>query len=61
MTTISVIRTGNMGQAIASVAGQGGNAGSLKRAREMEAIGLLQISLAANQRVPRTGGFGIVG
>lgn len=34
--------------------------GSLHRAREMEAIGFLQISLAANEKVPWTGGFGIV-
>jgi NADPH-dependent F420 reductase len=36
------------------------DAGSLKRAREMEAIGFLQISLAANEKIPWTGGFGIV-
>ncbi|MEU9505960.1 NADPH-dependent F420 reductase [Micromonospora sp. NPDC048170] len=34
--------------------------GSLKRAREMEALGFLQINLAANERVSWTGGFGIV-
>ncbi|MER7417356.1 NADPH-dependent F420 reductase [Micromonospora peucetia] len=34
--------------------------GSLKRAREMEALGFLQISLAANEKVSWTGGFGIV-
>ncbi|MGW0229591.1 NADPH-dependent F420 reductase [Actinopolymorpha singaporensis] len=34
--------------------------GPLKRAREMEAIGFLQISLAANEKVSWTGGFGIV-
>ncbi|MFG3604455.1 NADPH-dependent F420 reductase [Micromonospora chersina] len=34
--------------------------GSLRRAREMEAIGFLQISLAANEKIPWTGGFGIV-
>ncbi|MEU1840337.1 NADPH-dependent F420 reductase [Micromonospora chersina] len=36
------------------------DAGPLKRAREMEALGFLQISLAANEKVPWTGGFGIV-
>lgn len=36
------------------------DAGSLKRAREMEAIGFLQISLASNEKVPWSGGFGIV-
>jgi NADPH-dependent F420 reductase len=34
--------------------------GSLRRAREMEALGFLQISMAANEKVPWTGGFGIV-
>src|SRR3954469_20055439 len=32
------------------------DAGSLKRAREMEALGFLQISLAANEKIPWTGG-----
>jgi len=36
------------------------DAGSLKRARELEALGFLQISLAANKKVPWTGGFGVV-
>lgn len=36
------------------------DAGSLKRAREMEAMGFLQISLAAAEKIPWTGGFGIV-
>ena len=34
--------------------------GMLNRARELEAMGFLQISLAANEKVPWTGGFGIV-
>jgi 8-hydroxy-5-deazaflavin:NADPH oxidoreductase len=34
--------------------------GSLSRGREMEAMGFLQISLAANENIPWTGGFGIV-
>ena len=35
------------------------DAGSLKRARELEAIGFLQISLAADETVPCTGGFAL--
>ncbi|MGW5667111.1 NADPH-dependent F420 reductase [Micromonospora sp. NPDC003776] len=35
------------------------DAGALKRAREMEALGFLQISLAANETVSWTGGFGV--
>lgn len=34
--------------------------GALKRAREMEAMGFLQISLAAGEKIPWTGGFGVV-
>ncbi|MFL6134685.1 MAG: NADPH-dependent F420 reductase [Nocardioidaceae bacterium] len=34
--------------------------GSLRRAREMEALGFLQISMAANEKIPWTGGFGLV-
>ena len=36
------------------------DAGSLDRARELEAIGFLQITLAAREKIPWTGGFGIV-
>jgi len=36
------------------------DAGSLKRARELEAMGFLQIGLAAAQKVPWTGGFAVV-
>jgi hypothetical protein len=36
------------------------DAGSLSRARELEAIGFLQITLAANEKIAWTGGFGIV-
>ncbi len=36
------------------------DAGSLSRARELEAIGFLQIKLAASEKVSWTGGFGIV-
>ncbi|MEO8907292.1 MAG: NAD(P)-binding domain-containing protein [Microbacteriaceae bacterium] len=35
------------------------DAGSLKRARELEAIGFLQIALAASEKISWTGGFGI--
>ena len=35
------------------------DAGSLRRARELEAIGFLQITLAAGGKVPWTGGFGV--
>ncbi|MFJ3732429.1 NADP oxidoreductase [[Kitasatospora] papulosa] len=37
------------------------DAGSLKRARELEALGFLQLTLAAGERNPWTGGFGVVG
>lgn len=36
------------------------DAGSLKRARELEALGFLQITLAAGEKVSWTGGFGVV-
>ena len=36
------------------------DAGSLARARELEAVGFLQITLAAGEKVSWTGGFGIV-
>jgi NADPH-dependent F420 reductase len=49
---------------LAGVVASGGlkaiDAGALKRAREMEALGFLQISLAANEKVSWIGGFGIV-
>jgi NADPH-dependent F420 reductase len=35
------------------------DAGSLKRARELEALGFLQLTLAVNEKVSWTGGFGI--
>lgn len=35
------------------------DAGALKRARELEAIGFLQISLAAAEKISWTGGFGV--
>jgi len=36
------------------------DAGGLNRARELEAIGFLQIKLAASEKVSWTGGFGVV-
>ena len=36
------------------------DAGSLKRARELEALGFLQLTLAASEKVSWTGGFGVV-
>jgi NADPH-dependent F420 reductase len=34
--------------------------GSLARARELEALGFLQLTLAANEKVSWTGGFGVI-
>jgi NADPH-dependent F420 reductase len=36
------------------------DAGSLRRARELEALGFLQITLAAGRKVPWTGGLAVV-
>ncbi|MEU8606481.1 NADPH-dependent F420 reductase [Actinoplanes sp. NPDC048791] len=36
------------------------DAGALRRARELEALGFLQLTLAASDKVPWTGGFGVV-
>jgi NADPH-dependent F420 reductase len=36
------------------------DAGSLKRARELEAVGFLQLALAASEKVSWTGGFGVI-
>jgi 8-hydroxy-5-deazaflavin:NADPH oxidoreductase len=36
------------------------DAGALARARELEALGFLQITLAAGEKVPWTAGFGVV-
>jgi len=50
--------------ALAGVVTSGGlraiDVGGLKRARELEALGFLQITLAAAEKVPWTGGFGVV-
>jgi predicted dinucleotide-binding enzyme len=36
------------------------DAGNLRRARELEAVGFLQLTLAAGEKIGWTGGFGIV-
>ncbi|MFE5209252.1 NADPH-dependent F420 reductase [Streptomyces sp. NPDC056600] len=36
------------------------DAGSLRRARELEALGFLQLTLAAREKIAWTGGFGVV-
>jgi 8-hydroxy-5-deazaflavin:NADPH oxidoreductase len=50
---------------LAEVVSAGGlraiDAGSLRRARELEALGFLQISLAAAEKVSWTGGFAVQG
>ncbi|MGN6130807.1 MAG: NADPH-dependent F420 reductase [Nocardioidaceae bacterium] len=50
--------------ALAQVVTSGGlnaiDAGSLKRARELEAVGFLQLTLAASEKVSWTGGFGVI-
>jgi 8-hydroxy-5-deazaflavin:NADPH oxidoreductase len=63
----TVLIAGDDGDAKALIAGivtAGGlraiDAGGLKRAREMEALGFLQISLAAAEKVSWTGGFAVV-
>ena len=50
--------------ALAGVVTSGGlkavDAGSLKRARELESLGFLQLTLAAGEKVSWTGGFAVV-
>jgi NADPH-dependent F420 reductase len=65
--TTTVLIAGDDADAKSTLAGvvtSGGvkaiDAGSLVRARELEAIGFLQITLAANEKIAWTGGFGIV-
>jgi 8-hydroxy-5-deazaflavin:NADPH oxidoreductase len=65
--TTTVLVAGDDADAKAQVSGiveaaglQAVDAGALSRARELEAIGFLQIKLAADEQVPWTGGFGIV-
>ncbi|WP_166020252.1 NADPH-dependent F420 reductase [Streptomyces chilikensis] len=51
--------------ALAAVVTAGGlravDAGSLRRARELEALGFLQLSLAAGEKIAWTGGFAVTG
>jgi len=65
--TTTVLIAGDDADAKSTLAGvvtSGGlkaiDAGGLHRARELEALGFLQISLAAAEKVAWTGGFGIV-
>ncbi len=65
--TTTVLIAGDDADAKSTLAGivaSGGlkaiDAGSLSRARELEALGFLQISLAAGEKVSWTGGLGIV-
>ncbi len=64
--TTTVLIAGDDADAKAELAGvvtSGGlkavDAGSLDRARELEALGFLQLTLAVNEKVSWTGGFGI--
>ena len=49
---------------LAGIVASGGlkaiDAGSLKRARELEAVGFLQLTLAAREKVSWTGGFAVI-
>lgn len=65
--TTTVLIAGDDADAKSTLAGivtSGGvravDAGSLKRARELEAIGFLQLTLAAGEKISWTGGFGVV-
>jgi predicted dinucleotide-binding enzyme len=63
-TTVLIAGDDDAKALLASVITAGGlkaiDAGSLKRARELESLGFLQISLAAAERIQWTGGFAIV-
>lgn len=65
--TTTVLIAGDDADAKATLAGvitSGGlnaiDVGSLKRAHELESLGFLQISLAVNEKIAWTGGFGVV-
>ncbi len=65
--TTTVLIAGDDAEAKALLAGvvtDGGlravDAGGLRRARELESVGFLQISLAAAEKTPWTGGFALV-
>jgi len=64
--TTTVLIAGDDADAKSTLAGvitSGGldavDAGPLKRARELEALGFLQLTLAVNEKVSWTGGFGV--
>ena len=65
-STTTVLIAGDDADAKSTLAGivtSGGleaiDAGSMKRARELEALGFLQLTLAANEKISWTGGFGV--
>jgi len=65
--TTTVLIAGDDAQAKSTLAGiiasaglKAVDAGSLNRARELEALGFLQLTLAANEKVSWTGGFGVI-
>jgi NADPH-dependent F420 reductase len=65
-STTTVLIAGDDADAKSTLAGivtSGGlkaiDAGSLKRARELEALGFLQLTLAASEKISWTGGFGV--
>ena len=65
-STTTVLIAGDDADAKSTLAGivtSGGlaaiDAGSLSRARELEAVGFLQLTLAASEKISWTGGFGV--
>jgi 8-hydroxy-5-deazaflavin:NADPH oxidoreductase len=65
-STTTVLIAGDDADAKSTLAGivtSGGlaaiDAGSLRRARELEALGFLQLTLAVNEKISWTGGFGV--
>jgi NADPH-dependent F420 reductase len=63
-TTVLIAGDDSQAKALlADVVAAGGlraiDAGALRRARELEALGFLQITLAAQQKMPWTGGFAV--
>ncbi len=64
MAAVSVLGTGTMAtlaEVLTSVGLRAVDAGALTPARELDALGFLQIALAGRQKVAWTGGFGLVG
>jgi predicted dinucleotide-binding enzyme len=66
-TLAATVASGAVAEAksqLADVLNAGGlraiDAGSLRRARELEALAFLQITLAAQDKLPWTGGFAVV-